>query len=36
MRPTDDELKAFARTDITVEEIVNLVAVILTRIDKRA
>lgn len=36
MRPTDDELKALAQTDLTVEEIVKLVAVILMRLDKRA
>ncbi|MFV3440453.1 hypothetical protein ACNJIQ_21010, partial [Mycobacterium tuberculosis] len=35
MRPTDDELGELARADITVEEVVKLVAAILTRIDKR-
>jgi hypothetical protein len=32
MRPTDDELKKLARDDITVKEIVKLVAEILTRV----
>lgn len=36
MRPTDDELKELARADITVAEIVKLVANILTRIEKRS
>lgn len=36
MRPTDDELKEFARADITTEEIVKLINDILTRIDRRA
>jgi len=36
MRPTDDELKEFARGDITADEIVILISNIFTRIDKRA